>query len=155
METQKQNFRGKDTINIIKDALYVLIEQKCFREITVVEIAKIAHINRKTFYNHFSAIEDALLDIEKDFLNEISGKFEQLDTKDLAGAIYIYYDFLNDDDPVRQKLLFGEDYERFFEKLNDDVMALLYERFCDDRGDRDLIMGYLYAVPGIPQVAGR
>lgn len=150
MESSTQDLRVVKTIDIIKNALLTLIPQKSFREITVVEIARIARVNRKTFYNHYTSIEDALLDIEKDYVTEISEQIKKLDPDDLAGAIFIYYDFLNSDDPVRQKLLYSSDYEKFFDRLNSDVMNLpFFMRFCENDEFRDLVLGYLDATAGI------
>lgn len=150
MESSTQDLRVVKTIDIIKNALLTLIPQKSFREITVVEIARTARVNRKTFYNHYTSIEDALLDIEKDYVAEISEQIGQLDPDDLGGAILIYYKFLDFDDPVRQKLLYGSDYEKFFDRLNSDVMTLpFFMRFCKNDEYHDLVLGYLDATAGI------
>lgn len=56
----------------IKNAYFHLIENKSANKITVTEIAKLANIERKTFYLHYSCIEDIYSDIEQDFRETIS-----------------------------------------------------------------------------------
>lgn len=54
----------------IRKAFCQLIIKKEFKSITITDIAELADINRKTFYLHYSSIEDILMEFEE----ELSGK---------------------------------------------------------------------------------
>lgn len=58
----------------ICDAFLSLIKEKPYSKITISEIAKIANIERKTFYLHYNCIEDVYLDIESSIINELEGE---------------------------------------------------------------------------------
>lgn len=51
------------TKNSIYDALTNLMSKEDFHSITITDIAKVANINRKTFYNYFTCIDDVLNEI--------------------------------------------------------------------------------------------
>jgi len=65
------------TKNSISNALLKLIEEKSATKITVSEIAKLANIERKTFYLHYSCIDDVYLDIAKSLSNQVETEAEQ------------------------------------------------------------------------------
>lgn len=67
----KRVLKTKKNIN---DALLLLIEKKASNKITVSEIAEIAQIERKTFYLHYSCIEDVYNDIEKHISDELEAE---------------------------------------------------------------------------------
>ena len=57
----KEDLRIRKTRAAIKDALYELTREKTYQEISVMDIAQRAMINRSTFYLHYKD-KDALLD---------------------------------------------------------------------------------------------
>lgn len=50
------------TKNLLHETLIKLLKNKTFNEITVVEICKLANINRSTFYAHYMNIDELFLD---------------------------------------------------------------------------------------------
>ena len=56
-----------ETRERIKDAVLSLLGQTSIRDITVAEVARRAHVNRATFYRHYSNVRDVLLEIEDNF----------------------------------------------------------------------------------------
>src|SRR5471030_1141297 len=68
---EKKDRRIGKTQKSIRDALMNLLEEKDVSQITIKELAENANINRKTFYMHFSSIDDIFDKIE----NEIIEKF--------------------------------------------------------------------------------
>ena len=65
----KRVIRTKESIT---NALLKLMEEKSTNKITVSEITKLAKIERKTFYLHYSCIDDVVKDLE----NQISKELE-------------------------------------------------------------------------------
>ena len=62
------------TKRAIRNAFAKLMVEKDINDITVVELAETADINRKTFYNYYSGVYQVVEDIE----NDISTSYERL-----------------------------------------------------------------------------
>ena len=78
-DKKKQDRRCRKTVEYIKTALLVMLSDRPLTEISVSQLAENADINRKTFYNHYSSLQDVLVDIE----NELSASiFEVLKKQD-------------------------------------------------------------------------
>lgn len=54
----------------IKSAFVALLKSKPVEKITVTEVAKLANIDRKTFYLHYDSVPDIYIKIEKNIINE-------------------------------------------------------------------------------------
>jgi AcrR family transcriptional regulator len=50
---QTKDLRVKRTHKLLLDALYVLLQQKSFEDISVIDICEAAMVHRTTFYRHF------------------------------------------------------------------------------------------------------
>ena len=74
MEEQKNRLDRRiiKTRRAIRNALAELLTQKELGSITVKEIAELADINRKTFYNYYSGVDQVVDEIE----NEVASSFE-------------------------------------------------------------------------------
>ena len=66
--------RTRKTKRAIRNALAELLSQKNINDITIRDIADLADINRKTFYNYYSGIHQVVDEIE----NEIVLAFESV-----------------------------------------------------------------------------
>lgn len=71
--SQQKNIdrRKRKTQQAIEMALLELLGAKRINEISISELAAAADVNRKTFYNHFSSVEDVLSNIEQNFFHYI------------------------------------------------------------------------------------
>ena len=72
METRKQDRRVVKTKRAIHKAFASLLSEKEINDITVRDIADLADINRKTFYNYYTGVYAVLDEIE----NEVIGTLE-------------------------------------------------------------------------------
>ncbi len=61
----------------IHEALLKLISTKSANKITVSEIARVAEIERKTFYLHYSCIEDVYVEVAQNIATEIENEVEK------------------------------------------------------------------------------
>lgn len=68
---KKPDRRIKKTKDAIRKALLQLMADKKLSEITISELAEAANVTRKTFYQHYSIVNDVLDDIEKDILDRM------------------------------------------------------------------------------------
>ncbi len=71
MVPSTQDRRTKRTITMIKEALFGLMEEKSFSDISVIDITSRADINRGTFYLHYIDKFDMLEKIENEILTEL------------------------------------------------------------------------------------
>lgn len=68
--------RIKRTLNLIRDALISLIDEKGFDHITVQDITERAEINRATFYRHYQDKYDLLDKIVDEILDQFQSAFQ-------------------------------------------------------------------------------
>ena len=76
MEQKKKNVdrRVLKTKRAIRNAFAKLMTEKDINDITIMELAETADINRKTFYNYYSGVHQVVEDIE----NDITKSYEVL-----------------------------------------------------------------------------
>jgi AcrR family transcriptional regulator len=55
----------------IRAAFMQLVTEKPYSQITVKELAELADLNRKTFYMHYSSLDDVLAEVEEMYVREI------------------------------------------------------------------------------------
>jgi AcrR family transcriptional regulator len=82
------------TRRAIRNALIALADKKDIANITITEIARVADINRKTFYAHYVDVHAVLDDIE----NELCGRMLKILTKydDLTALRYDTFPVFNE-----------------------------------------------------------
>ena len=70
MSTEKRSVdrRVIKTKRAIKNAFARLLTEKDINEITISDIAAVADINRKTFYNYYSGVHEVIDEIENDIM---------------------------------------------------------------------------------------
>ena len=64
------NRRVQMTKNMIKDALFELLEKKALQKISVRELCEKADINRATFYKYYADVFDLMDEVNRDFMHE-------------------------------------------------------------------------------------
>ena len=65
---EKQDVRVQKTKKSIQEALFALLSEKPINKITIKELADKANINRKTFYAHYTGIEDIVNELEDELI---------------------------------------------------------------------------------------
>lgn len=83
------DLRIKFSQKVIKDSLGELLKTKELKDITVIEVCEIAHINRGTFYNHFDNLEQAYDGLQNDFYQYIVSKLETKEIISVDGAFFV------------------------------------------------------------------
>ncbi len=77
----KGNRRVLVTKKLIGDALLKLLETKSIERITITELCETAHVNRSTFYHHYTSQYDVLTEIENQKVEDIKALLEKMDPK--------------------------------------------------------------------------
>ncbi len=78
---KKEDLRVLKTKKHLYEALILLMQEKTFEEIKVLDICKIAMTNRSTFYDHFNDKYELLDSLIKDLETELTKKLEENDQK--------------------------------------------------------------------------
>lgn len=71
MAREKIDSRCRKTENTIKMTLLDLLKTKTLADISITELAKAADINRKTFYNHYTDINQLYSELEDETIERI------------------------------------------------------------------------------------
>lgn len=97
--------RVQRTLQKIQKAFHDLVLSNDYEQITVSALCKAAHIGRKTFYAHFTSLDDlmekTLLRMTEDYVRRIKGLRVPEDTGEITRQFYLY----------------SEEQGRFYEKL--------------------------------------
>lgn len=72
MTEQKIDKRVARTKTRLKEGLADLMTRKSIQEITVKELVEYVHINRSTFYLHYSDISNMLENVKRELIEEIA-----------------------------------------------------------------------------------
>ena len=59
------------TKRAIKNSFARLLTEKDINDITISDIAAVADINRKTFYNYYSGVHEVIDEIENDIISHV------------------------------------------------------------------------------------
>lgn len=86
--------RSRYSIQVIRQALFELLETKALDEITVVDICNKADVNRGTFYKYYRDVPDLYDKIEDSLINEIYSLIPEVDVKDFQNQ-YFFKKILN------------------------------------------------------------
>ncbi len=133
VNSEKKDRRIGKTQKSIREALIALIVEKEISQITVKELAEKANINRKTFYMHYSSIEDILDKIENEIIEKLLLVLEKYDFFDSEFDIYSLFLSLNDvideDFDLYQKLVFSNSYNFLIIKVKKILKDALLDKY--------------------------
>ena len=90
------------TKRAIRNAFAKLMAEKDINDITIMELAETADINRKTFYNYYSGVYQVVEDIEHDILSsyaELLGGVEFKEYMDVPVSLFNRFSQLINMDP--------------------------------------------------------
>ena len=144
-EGKKTDLRVIRTRMMLKAAFKRLVVRLPKDQITVTALADETPINRRTFYLHYTSVDEMLMDIESDYADETIEQLDEIQGK-LADGILVFYRYMNTDDQAMQKLLFGDGYYPFFKKYTDDVLSCdFFQKYYRMTKFEDLTRGYFDA----------
>ncbi len=101
MGEKKPDRRVAKTKKAIHNAFAKLLSQKELNDITIKDIADLADINRKTFYNYYSGVYAVIDEIENEIINALEKTLEEIDFQDALNNPYPIFkkftDIINSD----------------------------------------------------------
>lgn len=122
------------TKKAIRTALAELCEEKELGKITVTDISQRADINRKTFYSHYSSIDDVFDEIEDELVNLFQKDLEKLDLKNIDHPLLLFTYIskrISSDIEFYCKLFKGRASQKFVQRLIDACIEKSNEMFKD------------------------
>ncbi len=72
----KAETKFNNTALKMNKALFLLLEEKKFKEITVTDICNKAGVNRSTFYSHYDTTQDLLIEAKENFITAFFSGYE-------------------------------------------------------------------------------
>jgi len=150
METhsEKKDRRIGKTQKSIHDAIIDLIGEKDVTQITVKELAEKANINRKTFYMHYSSIDDILNKIENELIDKLLSILDKYDFFQEQFDQYAFFtslnNVINEDFNFYKKLVRANSYNFLLTKVKKILKDTFIERF-DKKPNTNKELFNLYA----------
>jgi len=130
---EKTDRRIGKTQKSIRDALMNLLKEKDVSQITIKELAESANINRKTFYMHYSSIDDIFDKIENEIIEKFLLILDKCDFFHDQFNEYAFFtslnDVINEDFDFYQKLIHANSYNFLLIKVKKILKDNLVERF--------------------------
>ncbi len=148
MRERSKDMRVRRTVASIRESFYQLVLEKNFTEISITELTQKAGINRKTFYLHYSSMEDLVKEIEDEVVSEILEIVgSTAENMDLAGCIGNFYRYLEGCNDVQQKLLCDSHYSFFYESVTDAVLhSKAFSKFFELTQYPTIVRSYTIAI---------
>lgn len=84
--------RVQKTKRAIRNAFAKLMTEKDINDITIIELAETADINRKTFYNYYSGVYQVVEDIENDIMSSYAELLGNVQFSEYMNAPYMLYE---------------------------------------------------------------
>ena len=123
MRERSKDLRVRRTLTAVRKAFDELVLDSSYREISITDLTEKAGINRKTFYLHYTSLDDLVEEVEeevtKDILSQIGSYAEALDLK---GCITSFYQYMESCNKVQKKLMCDESYTFFYNAVTDNVL---------------------------------
>lgn len=144
MEHTSKDLRVRRTLKAIRNAFYELVLEKNYSDISITELTEKAEINRKTFYLHYSSLEDLLKEVEQEVTDNILENIHRsAENLDMPGCVSIFYHYLDECDEVQQKLLCDTHYHFFYEDVTNAVLqSSAFSNFFKLTKHPDIVRSY-------------
>ncbi|MBE5918453.1 MAG: TetR family transcriptional regulator [Pseudobutyrivibrio ruminis] len=123
MRERSKDLRVRRTLTAVRKAFNDLVLTRNYNEISITDLTEKAGINRKTFYLHYSSLDDLVAEVEEEMSKEILDNIGEYARKlDLEGCITYFYKYLESCSKVEKKLMCDEHYAFFYNEVVDTVL---------------------------------
>lgn len=161
--TEKKNpdRRVIKTKKAIKSAFIKLLTERDINDITVSDIAELADINRKTFYNYYAGMHELMDEIENELIGKIDEVLTEFDFTENKDTPYLVFgkltSVINTDEELFGLLLGAQSNLgltlKLVEMLKAKTKAVLMKYFKVREDKLDLMLEFM--VPGMVAVYQR
>ena len=120
---KKEDLRVRKTKEAIRSAFKSMICEMDYEQITIKELTQRAQINRKTFYLHYSSLEDLLEELQEEIAEHfIRRKVSYSSMKDIRDLIRIFFEHAANMPLLHERLMCSGSYYPIWEKINQRIM---------------------------------
>ncbi|MDO4322144.1 MAG: TetR/AcrR family transcriptional regulator [Lachnospiraceae bacterium] len=121
--------RIEKTKKSIREAYFELLMKNSSHKITIAEIARMANIDRKTFYLHYDTVDDIVQDFAQDKINEVVFYLKKSYTADRPIDVHILFEILNkvleENMDIFRTIALNQKYDHFFDRLKELFVTIL------------------------------
>jgi len=122
------------TREAIKTSYFQLLKEKPEGRITVAELTRLANIDRKTFYLHYTCVEDILTDFCDEKVQELLDRLKGTGFLEDPLKLNIIFEVLNnilEEDMDYYRLLSLRNYHIFWERIHEIMVQALIHVYSD------------------------
>ncbi len=148
---KKTDLRVVKTKKRIKQVFLELIEKKELKKITVTEIARIAEINKGTFYLHYKDIYELFAEVLKEKISDCVDNisyFDEFFSDPEAFLFHLYYEFQESKGIRADEMIYREDNSRgsmIVGLFCDAIMSRIYEqKLIEKNEENDIKLEYIF-----------
>lgn len=121
--------RIEKTKNAIREAYFELLMKNSNSRITITQIAKMANIDRKTFYLHYDTVEDIIKDFAQNKIDEVALRLKEEYTGNQPIDVHILFEVLNrvleENMDLFRIIALNQKYDYFFDRLKELFVSIL------------------------------
>ena len=154
-KTKKPDRRPLRTKRRIREAFVELSSRKGTDNVTISELAKLADIDRKTFYLHYESTDQVLDELQSEILEKLMVIIKRHDLFSPGfDALAFFRDinrFINEDYELYRKLLLSGRYDFFLTKMKNKLRGIIMERYRHRSGisENKLMLYAEFATSGL------
>lgn len=124
MEKRKtEDLRVRKTKEAIHSTFKQMICEMDYNQITIKELTERAQINRKTFYLHYTSLEDLLAELQEEIAeNFIRRNVSYGSMKDIRDLIRVFFEHAANMPLLHERLMCSGSYRPIWERINKRIM---------------------------------
>ena len=121
--SKKEDLRVRKTKEAIHNTFKAMICEMDYEQITIKELAERAQINRKTFYLHYTSLDELLEELQEEIAeNFIRLKVSYGSMKDVRDLIRLFFEHAANMPLLHERLMCSGSYRPVWEKINQRIM---------------------------------
>lgn len=145
--SEKQDLRVTRTLQAIRRALYDMILEEEYHDITIKELSRRAMINRNTFYLHFPSVDALMEALENEIAEDFASMYVSYDNiEDIKEMIRRFLLYLASRSPLMERIFLCDSYRFVAQNIHTRLIArrdqMRHGQFGVSKPAEDLILSY-------------
>lgn len=146
-QEKKEDLRVRKTRAAIHNTFKAMICEMDYDRITIKELTERAQINRKTFYLHYTCLDELLEELQEEIADHfIRRKVSYSSMKDIRDLIRLFFEHAASMPLLHERLMCSGSYRPVWEKINKRIMDYRRETnrgvFGLDKYAENLVFAY-------------
>lgn len=122
-QAKREDLRVRKTKDAIRSTFKSMICEMDYDQITIKELTQRAQINRKTFYLHYTSLDELLEELQEEIAdNFIRRKVSYSSMKDIRDLIRLFFEHVANMPLLHERLMCSGSYRPIWEKINKRIM---------------------------------